>query len=324
MEKIAPLPRPGSSVVIIAVILVLAIAVFASDCILFGGEKLLNPKSDSPVHLQMVTQTTVTTIPQTMSSSAGGNSYVGSENILFDPSQSITIVSDSFHRSDLPACSLGTADLALGGSGNYYYLPIFGGGPASPNGARIVSGELENIGNDYGGVQLTTSANACNDLRIRGENMGQDLHISADLKVPANGDLITQAGPYFRSRPAAAGDGIRGGDSAGYWVQLHSTGKVTIQRLDNGAVVATTEVPATFNPATWHTLELTAKGTTLKVTVDGGVLTFTQNGTTTTTVSIPATGGTNSGTAGIAFGAETNRGQAGGQHADNFVVQMAQ
>jgi hypothetical protein len=41
-----------------------------------------------------------------------------------------------------------------------------------------------------------------------------------------------QAGPYFRSRAAAPGDGIVGGASRGYWVQLHSNGMVRIKRLN--------------------------------------------------------------------------------------------
>ena len=54
--------------------------------------------------------------------------------------------------------------------------------------------------------------------------------------------------------------------------------------------------------------------------LDGKLLTFDQGGNLVTTLSIPPTAGSNAGTAGISFGAEDNRGQIGGQRADDLVV----
>ncbi|MDB6148303.1 MAG: hypothetical protein JWO45_1967, partial [Spartobacteria bacterium] len=72
----------------------------------------------------------------------------------------------------------------------------------------IRANALENSGLDFGGIQFATS------LAERGANLGQDLNIRADLFVPNDSaGNITQAGPYFRSRAAAAGDGIFGGTS---------------------------------------------------------------------------------------------------------------
>jgi hypothetical protein len=93
--------------------------------------------------------------------------------------------------------------------------------------------------------------------------------------------------------------------------------------------VAFTARPATFNNTLYHTLELTAVGTSLQVSLDGALQTFTQAGKSTTTVSIPPVWdgppsvGVNAGGIGIAFGAEDNRNSIGGQRAKNFVVTTA-
>src|SRR5580704_12857941 len=102
-----------------------------------------------------------------------------------------------------------------GYSGTHFYLPIFPG-TNGPLGASIVSGALQNNGLDFGGVQLTGSPGACTNLGIRGENLGQNVDIRVDLLVPGSPGKLTNGGPYFRSRAAAAGDGIIGGSSAGY------------------------------------------------------------------------------------------------------------
>jgi uncharacterized protein (TIGR03437 family) len=229
------------------------------------------------------------------------------------------LFSDSFNRADAGSCALGQADLALGGSGAHYYLPIFAGG------ANLAANALQNNGLDYGGVQFTAQAATC--AGARGESIGQDLNIKVDLLVPTDAaGRITQAGPYLRSRAAAPNDGLIGGASAGYWIQLHSTGEVKVKRLNPQAIVAFSGKPATFNPAVLHTLEIAAQGTNLQVALDGQLLTFNQNGSLVTTVSIPPAWegppvvGTNQGAAGIAFGAEDNRGQIGGQRADNLVI----
>jgi hypothetical protein len=227
------------------------------------------------------------------------------------------LLSDSFRRADTGACSLGQADLALGGSGSHFYLPIFPG-TNGPVGANIVSGALQNNGLDFGGVQLAASAGACN-AGIRGETLAQDMDIRVDLLVPGSPGKITNGGPYFRSRAAAAGDGIIGGTSAGYWVRLVSTGEVRVTGLNPFALIATTGAPASFNAGVVHTLEAAARGSILQVTLDGVLQTFTQNGSPVTIVSLPATG-TNDGTVGIAFSSEDNRGLAGGQRASNLVI----
>jgi hypothetical protein len=238
------------------------------------------------------------------------------------PPPASVLFSDTFNRADADRCSLGQMDLGLGGSGARYYLPTFPNGtPATPFGANIVAGALQNNSQDFGGVQFAASAGACSTTGIRGQNIGQDLNIRSDLLVPTDASgRITQAGLYLRNRAAARGDGILGGDSAGYWIQLHSTGEVKVKNVNAQTVVAASARPASFNTAIFHQLEVAAQGSSLQVALDGVLVTFTQNGASTTTVSIPATSGSNNGTAGIAFGAEGNRGLIGGQRADNLIV----
>jgi hypothetical protein len=229
------------------------------------------------------------------------------------------VLSDSFARPDGRDCGLGLADQAFGGRGSYGYLPIFA------NGAALQDGTLLNDRLDYGGVQVT-SATGCGG---RGSFIGQDGSLRVDLLVPTDAaGHLTQAGPFFRSRAVAPFDGIIGGQpfdpSGGYWVQLHSTGEVTVKNLRSNAIEAATGVPVTFDPAVFHTLEITYEGTTLWVRLDQQPLSFAQDGRATTSVAIPGTnlpgdtGTGNQGTVGIAFGAESNRGQLGGQRADNL------
>jgi hypothetical protein len=121
---------------------------------------------------------------------------------------------------------------------------------------------------------------------------------------------------------------VIGGTSAGYWVQLHSTGEVTVKALNPGETVATTGWPtAAFDASVFHTLEVAFQGDALQVALDGRRLTFTQNGNVVTTVSIPASqapGATNQGAAGVLFACENHRGQIGGQYARNLVVSSYQ
>jgi serine/threonine protein kinase len=239
------------------------------------------------------------------------------------------LLSDAFERANADRCALGAADLALGGRGSHFYLPIFGG--ANAIGANIESAYLRNNGQDFGGLQVTASPNACTSPTLRGENLGQDLNIRLDLLVPTDAARhLSQAGPYFRSRAAAAGDGIIGGapndPSGGYWVQLVSNGEVRVKNLRANSVVATAGLPASFDANVPHTLEVAASGAGLQVALDRSLLSFTQGRNRLTTVAIPATAqpgdGTsgNQGTVGIAFGAEENRGQIGGQRADNLRI----
>ena len=221
--------------------------------------------------------------------------------------------SDSFNRADAGSCSLGQADLGLGGSGAYYYLPVF-------SGANIASGALQNSGTGNGGVQFTDSPDACNNGE-RGINIGQNFNIRVDLLVSSDpaGDL-SEAGPYIRNRAAAANDGILGGDSAGYWIELVSTGEVKVKDANSGAIVASTAKPATFDNTVFHTLEAAAQGSQMQVALDGQLLAFTQGSASTTTLAIPDTGGSNDGTAGIAFGRENAWPAIGGQSARNLIV----
>jgi len=241
------------------------------------------------------------------------NVSLSGQGAVAAPPAATVAFSDSFNRPDATSCSLGQADMALGGSGAYYYLPVF-------SGANIVSGALQNNGKGDGGVQLTDSANACND-GTRGMNIGQDLNIRVDLLVPSDpaGDS-SEAGPYLRSRAAAANDGILGGDNSGYWIQLVSTGEVKVRNTSSAAIVASTGKPAAFDNTVFHTLEAAAQGGQMQVALDGQLLTFTQGSASTTTVAMPDTGGSNDGTAGIAFGRENAWPAIGGQSARNLIV----
>jgi hypothetical protein len=163
------------------------------------------------------------------------------------------------------------------------------------------------------------------NLGIRGENVGQDLYLQVDLFVPTDAsNRISQAGPFLRDRASAAGDGIIGGQpwdpNGGYWIQLHSTGEIKVMRLYPKAIVAFTGRVAGFDNTVFHRLEVAAQGTNLQVVLDGRLQTFSQDGKLVTIVGIPDTGIGNHGTVGISFGCEDNRGQIGGQQADNLVV----
>ena len=150
--------------------------------------------------------------------------------------------------------------------------------------------------------------------------MGQDLTIEAEIRTggTVTGPL-TEAGPYLRSRTSAPGDGIIGGTSAGYWVQLRSNGQVRVRRLNPYATIAFSAPNPAFDPAMFHRLSATARGETLQVSVDGKAVTFDQAGAAVTAVRLApewenlTPKGKNRGAAGIAFGAESNRNQASGQ-----------
>ena len=229
------------------------------------------------------------------------------------------LAGDDFNRPDANGCNLGSVS---SGARKLYYLPIFPSGgtdPTNPIGANLISGALQNNGADFGGFQFTESPEPC--AQGRGADMGQDLNIRADLLTPTDAaGHISEAGPYFRSRAAARGDGIIGGDSAGYWVELKSTGEIQIKRLNPWGVIATSGIPASFDANAMHHIETAAGGNNLQVALDGKLQTFMQNNELVTTVQMSATAGSNNGTAGIAFGAEANRGQIGGQRADNVFV----
>lgn len=244
---------------------------------------------------------------------------------------SLVLVSDSFNRANATACALGKADLALGGSGSHYYLPLFAAN--STFGVSISSGALQSNSTDYSGVQLTASSDGCG--RATGEGLGQDLDIKVDLLVPASSAGMVQAGPYFRSMSFSSGGGIF--NVNGYWVSLTNKGEVRVRRLDLDQMVATTGVPASFDATVYHTLEMVARGLTLQVYLDGKGLSFLPNclnnpghspnfvctGPSVTAVSLPPQEGSNAGTVGIVFGDEDNRGMLAGQRAKNLVIAQA-
>jgi hypothetical protein len=239
------------------------------------------------------------------------------------------LVSDSFNRPDATGCALGKADLALGGSGAHYYLPLFASSTVS-----IASAALHNNFADYAGVQLTASSGGCG-AGVHGETLGQDLDIKVDLLVPASSAGMVQAGPYFRSSSAAPGDGL---DSTGYWVFLTSKGEVRVRKLaPTNTITAATDIPASFDASVYHTFETVVRGSTLQVYLDGKGLGFLPNclnnpghspdfvcsGPSVTAVSLPVLVGHNDGAAGIAFGDEDNRGKLAGQRAKNLVIAQA-
>ena len=186
---------------------------------------------------------------------------------------------------------------------------------------------IEHTGLDYGGVQLVRRNQECATTPLRGADAGQDLRISVELLVPATSQGDLQAGPYFRSRRAAPGDGILGGSSAGYWLRLHSSGALTVKCLNPAHTVAFTKPPESFDADVFHKLDAAVRGDTLEVALDGRRLTFDQGGQMTEIVKIPpnwerpAQVGFNSGSAGVAFSSEPMRPRVGGQQARRFSIE---
>ena len=229
------------------------------------------------------------------------------------PAPAVVFISDTFNRADADPFNLGLADLSLGGAGQHSYIPLASDGNQTV-GARIASGALMNNGSDFGGVEIAGADG-------RGENLGQDLTIHVDVVAPAGAaGETTQAGPFFRSRAAAAGDGIIGGESAGYWVYLTSTGEVCVKCLNPMGAIACSGRPAAFESTNFHLLEVSVQGNELQAALDSQLLTFQQNYQYTTTVSVGPTAGCNDGAAGLFFGVEGNRGRAGNQQASGLYI----
>jgi DNA-binding winged helix-turn-helix (wHTH) protein len=190
------------------------------------------------------------------------------------------------------------------------------------------SARFRNGSKDYAGIAFARRVEGAG-CPVRGAasvDMGQDLRLEADIRTSGNSsDQLTEAGPFFRSRRSAAGDGIMGGVSAGYWVQLKSSGHVAVRRLNPASTVAFTDtVPAGFDPSKFHRLAVEVKGGSARVWLDGALLEFDQAGRKTTEVELPAAWetsdpkGRNGGAAGFAMGAEANRARAGGQEIRNI------
>ena len=252
-----------------------------------------------------------------------GNSAT-SATVSFTIGASTVLFSDSFDRPSATEDNLGQADNSLGGTGTYYYVPIF-------NGAVIESNTLESNSTGTGGVEFTTSSDTS---ATRGTSVGQDLDITVSLLVPAgSGGSSSYAGIFFRSRAAFTNDGIVGGEpfdpSGGYWVRLASTGVIQVVDLRNNMVTAYTARPASFNATGFHTLEVAFQGNGLQVALDGVLQNFNEGGNT---VAIPSTGlpgdttltgdvsAGNDGTAGIAFGDPPEGGGASGGEVKDLIV----
>jgi len=243
----------------------------------------------------------------------GGTSFRGA----LDDVRLLDYELDAAKVQALHRCSAGTTDL-----GSYYYVPIFGGDIA------IDSAGFRNTGRDFAGIQLASRRLDCAIAALRGAAIAEDLRISLDLLVPpGDGGRITEGGPYFRTRRAGAGDGLMGGTSAGYWLQLDSTGGIRVRCLNPRAVIATAAADPGFDGAVFHRLEMEARGETLTVRLDGRPVVFDQGSARVDRVHIPAAWqgkppiGKDEQAVGVAFGAEKNRGEAGGQQARNLQVE---
>ena len=233
---------------------------------------------------------------------------------------------DEIHS--LYRCLAGASDIQLDGRGSYQFVPVFGdhvetiGRGLGENSARV-----RNTGIDVAGVTLARPDPDCGLRSIHGVDIGQDLNIEAQLRVPLGPDgAVTDAGPFFRSRSANPGDGIIGGTSAGFWVQLDSTGQVRVRRLHPNVIIAFSAPLDRFDPSVFHKLEVAVHEETLQVALDDRLLTFDAAGVQTASVTIaPAwetasPKGINGGSGGIAFSCTRNRGQAGGQEARNILI----
>ncbi len=215
-------------------------------------------------------------------------------------------------------------DIVLPNGRPGYFLPIwrrdFDG-----TAVEISSGSVRHTRNDFAGIQFAAADGDCAISRVRGANVGQDITISAEVLVPKAEDSLTIAGPYFRSRSAAPADGLIGGASAGYWLQLDSEGALTVLRLNPHEVIARSPRVETFDSLAFHRIEAAVRGAEAEVAVDGRRIVFDQAGKRTPLVALsplwegPPAIGSNDGSAGIAFTA-TPRFRTGGQESRNIVV----
>lgn len=212
-------------------------------------------------------------------------------------------------------CRVYPPDVESGGR-KYHLSPIFGVH------TQFRDGVLTNAGTDHGGATFVELSKDCELQRMRASDMGQDLKLDVELRVlGAPQGPLSEAGPFFRCRRSAPGDGIVGGESAGFWVRLHSNGQVSVRRLHPVGVVAFTTPIEGFDPRQFHGLSVVARGEKLQVRLDGRLLEFDQGGVRRTEVEIPPRWetaeprGENRGSAGIAFGCSQNRGQVTGQQA---------
>ena len=235
-----------------------------------------------------------------------------------------TLFSDSFDRPDATQDNLGQADNFEGGTGTYYYVPVF-------SGAVISSDTLEPSSVDYGGVEFSASSNTG---ATRGTPIGQDLDITVNLLVPTDSaDDTTDGGIFFRSRAAFTNDGLVGGEpfdpSGGYWVRLTNSGVIQVVDLRTNTVTASTTQPESFDSTIFHRLEVAFNGNGVQVALDGYLQIFGADGPT---VAIPSTGlpgdstlpgdvsPGNDGCAGLAFGVQPSGKGATGTEATDLMV----
>lgn len=232
---------------------------------------------------------------------------------------------DEIHT--LYRCLTRAEDIQVEGRGAYQFIPIFGDHVETIPESGEGSVRVKNTGKDFAGIVFARPNSDCALRSLHGADLGQDLNIEAQLRVPLgpNG-AVSDAGPFFRSRRANPGDGIVGGTSAGFWVLLDSTGQVRVRRLHPGAVLAFSNAVEGFDPEAFHNLEVAVHGETLEVALDGRLVTFDASGAKMTSLPLqPAwlsasPKGSNGGAGGIAFSCTRNRGQAGGQEARNIRV----
>jgi hypothetical protein len=227
---------------------------------------------------------------------------------------------------DLYRCMTGPVDIEIGGR-PYYFGQIHGSGmEVEPPGLGEISTPVRHTGNDFGGVTFLSRQPGCPSGSLASADIGQDFRFEVELQLDAPPGLTTEGGPYFRSRSADPGDGIIGGTSAGFWVQLSSTGQIRVIRLHPMATIAFSEAPAGFDDGVFHKVEARVKDDALEVSLDGRVVEFDSGGRRVSTIDLTprwetaAPRGYNKGSAGLAFSCVRNRGSAGGQRARNIRV----
>src|SRR5262249_14517833 len=216
---------------------------------------------------------------------------------------------------------------SAGRGGRFFRARVWGHGVGFLPGAPGESPpRLRNTGLDFSGAALAPRPSDCSLRNLQAADVGQDFNFELDLRVAAEQGLTVEGGPYFRSRAAEPGDGIIGGTSAGFWVQPARTGQVRVMRLHPRATVAFSDIPPAHDSTAFHRLVASVGGWKLQVSLDGRLLEFDAGGARTFSVDVTplwdraTPKGRNDGSAGIAFGAATNRGEAGGQEARNIRI----
>ena len=254
-----------------------------------------------------------------------GRPLLGSSSFL-GAIDDLRVYNDALDESKVAAlfrCATQPEDLD-----SYYYFSIFHPGMVTEDRSpEDISTPFRQAGAGYGGIQLAVKRRGCSIGSQHGADVGQDLRIAADILVPIDKEgRTTEAGPYFRARSAAPGDGLIGGTAAGYWLQLESAGRVRVQRLNPRAIVAFSDPISGFDSTIFHHLEMEGRGETLTAWLDGKPIEFLQGDKRATAVPIPPLWngppriGTNRGAAGFAFSSEQSRNQAGGQRVRNLRV----